>query len=252
MLSLRDMDRALKTAFLRVKTEFLNVRLWIDFLNKKLTNSEKKQDKLQTLINLNQDSIHKLFLNIEKIEKKVKENEARIQELLKSKESLEERLELSSSNFTELKNIQIELKNLIQEFKGSVKGQFHYKRVTRRTCRDTSGTRLGHVRDMRNFQENLQKQEITHEKEQETKQDISFLLDTLTITERELLGILYRHSEPLSYRDLSRMLGRSKKTVRNTIYELRRKGLPILDRYLLPKEKGFFITKELKLELSGR
>ncbi len=68
----------------------------------------------------------------------------------------------------------------------------------------------------------------------------------------ELLNVLYHADRPLSYEDLSRLLGKKEKSIRNLIYELRGKKVDVLSRPIGIRIKGFYLVKEEKIRVSGR
>jgi biotin operon repressor len=75
---------------------------------------------------------------------------------------------------------------------------------------------------------------------------------SLSGSQLELLNVLYEADRPLSYGDLSKILNKKSKSIRNLIYELREAGLEVKSRFIGLRTKGFFLTKETKILVSGR
>ena len=73
-----------------------------------------------------------------------------------------------------------------------------------------------------------------------------------TGSEMELINIFYRADRPLSYQDLSKLLGKKDKSIRNLIYELRAKKVLVKSKPIGIRTKGFFLEKEEKIRVSGR
>lgn len=86
----------------------------------------------------------------------------------------------------------------------------------------------------------------------ETQDKISINKSSLTGSQIELLQVLYESDRPLSYNDLARILNKKGKSVRNLIYELRDKGIDVGSRFVGLRKKGFYLTSENKVKLSGR
>ena len=119
-------------------------------------------------------------------------------------------------------------------------------------------------KDLKGITKNL-KQEISdltqtdnikeHLRENLLTRDIkeSDLLESkLSNLEEQLLRVLLNTTRPLSYLELSRITGRQEKTIRNTIYSLRKKGFVINDKVVPPRIKVFYLPEHIKLLLSGR
>lgn len=75
---------------------------------------------------------------------------------------------------------------------------------------------------------------------------------SLTGSQIEILNILYQEDKPLSYADLAKFVGKKKKSIRNLIYEIREKGIGINSKAIGIRKKGFYISKEEKIKVSGR
>jgi biotin operon repressor len=75
---------------------------------------------------------------------------------------------------------------------------------------------------------------------------------SLSGSQLELLNVLYDSDRPLSYSDLSKILNKKSKSIRNQIYELRDSGIEVKSRFIGLRTKGFYLTKETKIMISGR
>lgn len=91
-------------------------------------------------------------------------------------------------------------------------------------------------------------------KEVEVKADhiIAKSKSSLNGSQVELLNVFYEADRPLSYNDLAKILGKKNKSVRNLIYEIREKGIDIKSRFVGLRKKGFYLTNEQKIKLTGR
>ncbi|MDP2749903.1 MAG: hypothetical protein Q8O89_03670 [Nanoarchaeota archaeon] len=122
----------------------------------------------------------------------------------------------------------------------------------------TQGTFKGQTRDMTNdtrMTEKNDNNELIFEKPklvQRAKQFIGLDKDSLTGAEIEVVNLMYHSDRPLGYEEMANRLGKKEKSIRNLIYELRRKNVEILDKPIGVKEKGFYISKEAKIKLTGR
>jgi len=110
-------------------------------------------------------------------------------------------------------------------------------------------TSQGQVKDMSPETKDMPKIEKTTKTPQETK-----VIDkeSLAGSHIELLNLLYHSDKPLAYEDISRILGKKEKSVRNLVYELREKGTTIHDKQIGIRKKGFFLPSEEKIRVSGR
>ncbi len=87
---------------------------------------------------------------------------------------------------------------------------------------------------------------------EDNSQKVSISKASLTGSQVELLQVLYDSDRPLSYSDLARILNKKSKSVRNLIYELRDKGIDVCSRFVGLRKKGFYLTSENKIKVSGR
>lgn len=99
-----------------------------------------------------------------------------------------------------------------------------------------------------------QKESILHETVHPVSSSTKSVINKSQFTgsQIELLNVLYEADKPLSYNDLSRFLNKKSKSVRNLIYELRDKGIEIKSRFVGLRTKGFYLSKEAKIQISGR
>ncbi|MGM5487873.1 MAG: hypothetical protein ACQESG_02900 [Nanobdellota archaeon] len=74
----------------------------------------------------------------------------------------------------------------------------------------------------------------------------------LNPSQDELMEVLFRATEPLDYKRIAAALGKKEKSIRNMIYEMREKGADIKDKNIGFRKKGFYITEETKMQISGR
>ena len=74
----------------------------------------------------------------------------------------------------------------------------------------------------------------------------------LNPSQEELMEVLFRATEPLDYKRIATALGKKEKSIRNMIYEMREKGVDIKDKNIGFRKKGFYITEETKMQISGR
>ncbi len=74
----------------------------------------------------------------------------------------------------------------------------------------------------------------------------------LRASQLEVLNVLYESDRPLGYNEIARRLGKSEKSIRNMIYELRVAGIGVLDKPIGSREKGFYLDAETKITVSGR
>lgn len=86
----------------------------------------------------------------------------------------------------------------------------------------------------------------------DTRKKVSINKASLTGSQIELLQVLYDSDRPLGYSDLARILNKKSKSVRNLIYELRDKGIEVDSRFIGLRKKGFYLTSDNKIKVSGR
>ncbi len=70
--------------------------------------------------------------------------------------------------------------------------------------------------------------------------------------ELEVLNVLYHSDRPISYERIAKIVGKKEKSIRNLIYEIRRKGIDVLTKAIGIRQKGFYLEQEEKIKVSGR
>ncbi|RLE38571.1 hypothetical protein DRJ17_03605 [Candidatus Woesearchaeota archaeon] len=178
-------DRYIKNAFERVKSDIHHIYSWINYL--------KHKDELN-------DHEHSQF------NRELGEQKMMIQYVLSRIEQLE------SASIPRQRTSQGQIKDTSRTFRGQI------------------GDIKGHVKD-------------TH---------LVAKKSDLTGAQMELLQLFYHSDRPLSYDEISKRLQKKPKSIRNLIYEIRDKGIEIKDKPIGIREKGFYIDRDLKIELSGR
>jgi biotin operon repressor/ribosomal protein L29 len=109
-------------------------------------------------------------------------------------------------------------------------------------ARTQEGTIKGQLRDM-----------SPAENKPKIAQKTSFFDKTqLRGSELELMQMLYHSDRPLSYNEIAKRLSKSEKSIRNLVYELRRKGVDVKAQPIGVREKGFYMTAQTKIAVSGR
>ncbi|MGB9748279.1 MAG: HTH domain-containing protein [Candidatus Woesearchaeota archaeon] len=253
MPSLENINQALKAAFLKIKAEFFNVKLWIDFFNAKILKNESEHAEIRVLVDEQNKRLDSLVSRLNEIEKKTALLESNVSSLKISEEKRGLEYEIA-----EIKKVHNDIRELFE----AIKSELSKKKDASGHDKDMSG----HDRDMIGTYQDVRKDRVfLFEKEffdRELKKSKNFVVkkriaefrdeNELSVTEKSLLKILYESDSPLTYADLSRMLGREEKTIRNSIYELRKKGFGINDKLVSSKEKAFYLTEEMKLKISGR
>lgn len=124
------------------------------------------------------------------------------------------------------------LKGQINTFQGQV-------RTSQRTTEDISKDMSFVKKDVKRDVKKMEKPEI-------------FDKSLLAKSHLELLALLYHSDRPLSYEEMSKRLNKTTKSIRNLIYEMRKRGLEVSDKPIGLRQKGFYITKEVKIKVSGR
>lgn len=71
-------------------------------------------------------------------------------------------------------------------------------------------------------------------------------------SELELLQLLYHSDRPLGYQEIAKRLSKTQKSIRNLIYEIRKKNIDVKSRAVGVREKGFYLTEQTKIAVSGR
>ncbi len=236
-------DTPIRRAFLRVKEEFLRVKDWILYFNTHIYRLNKDVYLLKTAY-LKQEKVNEhLFSILLDVQEKLEAVDSKISEL-DSKIYLNSNsikaVETSLSKFSDLKNTLHELVVTLKYLPKDMSG--HEKDMS------------GHEKDMSRNQGHVP---TTKEVSVYSSADIenthkSYSFDSLTPSEIYILNLLLHSNKPLTYHELSTRTGRKEKTIRNLIYSLRQKRIPVKDVTSSSKEKAFFIDESMKILLSGR
>ena len=78
------------------------------------------------------------------------------------------------------------------------------------------------------------------------------LITVFTGAELEILNVLFHSDKPVSYERVAKIVGKKEKSIRNLIYEIRRKGIDVLTKPIGIRQKGFYLPAEEKIKVSGR
>ncbi|MFH1850396.1 MAG: hypothetical protein ABH879_09545 [archaeon] len=73
-----------------------------------------------------------------------------------------------------------------------------------------------------------------------------------TGSQREVLNLLYYSDRPLTYEEISSHVYKKEKSIRNLMYELRKKGVNVETKAVGDRRFGFFVGKGEKIRISGR
>ena len=119
----------------------------------------------------------------------------------------------------------------------SLKTELHQLRTRQGHVRTQQGTSQGHEKA-------VAKPKELHEKPLNTS--------ALSGSELEILRLLYHADKPLSYQDIAKQTAKSEKSIRNIIYELRKKGIVIKAVPVGIRQKGFYLDSKTKVLVSGR
>ena len=103
----------------------------------------------------------------------------------------------------------------------------------------------GHLKDM-----SLESKDISKQKKGTEIKVID--KSSLTGSQLELVNIFYHADRPLGYGDIAKLVRKKKKSIRNLIYEIRDKGIRIESKPIGIRRKGFYLSKEEKIKVSGR
>ena len=140
-----------------------------------------------------------------------------------------------------IKSLQNEIILLKKEVK-SIKINSKVEKITEGQVRTPQRTFKGHLKDMSPVKKIAKKSTET-----------SFIdKSSLPGSQIELINFLYNSERPVGYEEISRRLSKSTKSIRNLIYELRKKGIEIKDKPIAVREKGFYLERTEKIKISGR
>ncbi len=209
-------DRSVEVINNNLTNAFYKVRYDIEHLNNWINYLHNKHSEIES-----KNDAHKINISseIHNLQKWINYLNDSIEDLYKY---LEKNNEL-------LNKLEAQNKEVIERL-SKIESQGH--------LRTSHGTYQGHVKDVQNG----------FLVEKTSTVDIS----TLTQSEQEVLNVLYAADRPLGYKDISKMLNKEEKSIRNLVYELRKKKIEVRDKSIGLREKGFFLTKEERIRISGR
>ena len=96
-------------------------------------------------------------------------------------------------------------------------------------------------------------QVITEEnKSDDSVFELSKIDSSFSQSEKKVLFCLYNSKDPITYTEISDQSGLNYGTVKNIMSSIRRKGLKIPHQTNKNREKKYYLTKEMKLKITGR
>lgn len=117
----------------------------------------------------------------------------------------------------------------------------------------TSEDKTGQVRtSQRTFKGQVKDMSLVKKRAKKAEKIEIFDKSMLAGSHLELLSLLYHSERALSYEEMSKRLNKTTKSIKNLIYEIRKRGMEISDRPIGLRQKGFYLTKEAKITVSGR
>jgi biotin operon repressor len=135
----------------------------------------------------------------------------------------------------------------------SIKGQIRTQDRTRTgQGQDMSAEIIPPVEHKQVVHQVVNKNPIIISQNESRSSEVLINKSSLNGAQLELVRVLYDSDRPLSYSDLAKILNKKGKSIRNLIYEIREKGVNIESRFVGLKNKGFYLTKDQKIGLSGR
>jgi len=212
------LDSNLSLTFTNIKQDMDVLKGWISHLNEK----SKSIDEYKEHLTLTKEDVKNLNLWIEYLENRHNEIGEYVLELHKNDKELFERLKR------------------VEEFKEN------YEKSIQGQVGTLQGTSKGQVEDMSS-------EEVPKEIKVKKPMKLSVLdKEEFTGAEMEILNVLYHSDRPLSYERIAKIVGKKEKSLRNLMYEIRRKGIDILTKPIGIRQKGFYLPAEEKIKVSGR
>jgi len=215
---LTKLNNNVSYAFSRVSGDIMRVQQWISHLHERNSSLEKQH---ASHVELTRRDIDNLSRWVHYLRNHNLELQKYLKELTGHLISMQERDNKLSERLSSLEN---EIQGHLRTQKGTTTGQVKDKSLDTKTS--ISG---------RN----------------ETK-EVFVNKPSLNGAQLELLNVFYESDRPLSYNELAKILGKKNKSVRNLIYEIREKGLDIKSKFVGLRKKGFYLSKEEKIQLTGR
>ncbi|GEM_PF-2001419 len=227
--AIQSVESSIKLSFIKVREDIARIGLWIRYFSEETLRNEAEHNSINSEIIRQRSEIEMLKINQERIVSAFEKNTEIISNLTSKIEKMD--LEIAK-----------EKEKTVEKTQGTSKG-----------------TSQGHLRDMsllRKKYEKAQKDSIIPKEimEKAIIEDMKPFLNKniLTASELEILKVLYYYERPLSYNEISKIVGKKEKSIRNLIYELRKRGIEILDKPIGIREKGFYLSGNAKIMISGR
>lgn len=222
-------------SFSRVDRDITHVGQWINHLHEKHNNLEKSHSSHVELTRKELESVARWIKFLHDHSVDLQKNLVAVENLAKGE----------SQRNADLKKKVDFLESEVESIKGHLRTQ--------------QGTSTGQVQD-KSHDIHLKKIVPSVEdhpllivpEERESASHVMINKSALNGAQLELLRILYEADRPLSYGDLAKILNKKGKSIRNLIYEIREKGVNIESRFVGLKKKGFYLTREQKIKVSGR
>ncbi|MGM5484652.1 MAG: hypothetical protein ACQEP1_02150 [Nanobdellota archaeon] len=244
--SVEKLNRNLNFAFSKLDNDISNMQAWVNHLKERNENIEYSHSSHVDLTRRDLDSLSKwmryLYNHSMQLHNRFRDMSSYIKNLEKNHNALQERLaEVEKRVEGHERTLEDNRKGHGGPDSNNFQGQ----------VRDKSGTSRGQVEDMSSKSEDID-EEGDNAPDLSPKKAFKVNRSALTGSQLEFLNLLYHADRPLSYEEISNMLGKKSKSVRNLIYGLRSKGLEIKNKYVGLRKKGFYIDKKEKLKLTGR
>lgn len=213
-----NLNNSLTLTFSNLKQDVVLIKQWIAHLNER----SKEIDSFKEHLTLTKDDVKSLNLWIEYLERRHNELHSYVYDLHKNDKEIFERLK-------KLEEIKENLEKTVQGQVGTLQG-----------------TSQGQVGDK-------SIEEVPKEMKVKEPKKFSILdKEAFTGAETEVLNVLYHSDRPMNYGRISKIVGKKEKSIRNLIYEIRRKGIDILTKPIGIRQKGFYLPPEEKIKVSGR
>lgn len=221
-------ESSVSLSFSKLKSDMEKVGLWIKYFAEEAIRNRQEHSQLNSDV-----SIH----------------EREISELKKNQESMINAMERNS-------RIISELTYRIEDMKKMAAIKAKEPETELGTC---PGTSAGQTRDKSIEPKKIYRREPKPEKTAEINADeiaestgAPFDRGKFLQSELEVIKALYYSERPMGYDEIAKLLGKSGKSIRNIICDVRRKGIEILDKPIGIREKGFYLSGKAKVLVSGR
>jgi len=226
------LDNSLTFTFSNIKNDIDSIKKWVIHLNKKSAEIDTYKEHLT----LTKEDVKNLNLWITYLEGRHNNLHSYVLDLHKNDKELFERVQKLEEIKEKHEKIILNASELVKNSSFAGQGQLG----------TLQGTSKGQVED-----KSLEK--TPQETKVKTPKKLSILdKEAFTGAEMEILDILYSSDRPISYDKISKIVGKKEKSIRNLIYEIRRKGIDILTKPIGIRQKGFYLPQEEKIKVSGR